>query len=63
MKTRENKTAEMLIHKIGWGDVEKELKITKPTLTSWRKSGDPNKNEAIDYSVKKIIERGEGVGN
>lgn len=57
MENREKKTYLMLVHKIEWKDIMDELDITKPTLYSWRKSGDTNKNEAIDYAVQKIIDK------
>lgn len=46
----------MLIHKIDWVEVRNELDITNDTLTSWRKSNDPHKHEAIDYAINKIVE-------
>lgn len=56
MDSRWNKTAPMLIHKIDWVEVRNELDITNDTLTSWRKSNDPHKHEAIDYAINKIVE-------
>jgi len=57
METRESKTVSMLIQKIEWIEVAKELDITKPTLLSWRKSGDSNKNTVIDITVNEIINK------
>lgn len=55
MEDRRTKTVDMLRHKIEWKEVEEVLDITKPTLMSWRKSGDPNKNKVIDEAVQEII--------
>lgn len=57
METRESKTVPMLIQKIAWIEVAKKLDITKPTLMSWRKSGDSNKNTVIDIAVNEIISK------
>lgn len=52
---RWKKTAPMLIHKVSWYEIAEELDIKYDTLSAWRKSGDPNKNEAIDYAINQII--------
>ncbi len=57
METRWKKTTPMLVHKIDWEDVATELDLSIPTLIAWRKSGDSNKNGAIDYAVDQIVNK------
>lgn len=57
MENRQTKTVDMLKHKVEWKEVAAFLNITKPTLLSWRKSGDPNKNKIIDETVQEIIQK------
>lgn len=52
---RENKTPEMLIHKIEWLEVAETLDVNIKTLVSWRRSGEENKNDAIDWAINQII--------
>jgi len=53
---RLQKTAPMLKHKIQWREVADKLDISKVTLASWRKSGDPNKNQVIDETVEELVQ-------
>jgi hypothetical protein len=55
MENRKSKTVTMLRNKVEWKDVVDVLGITKPTLMSWRNSGDPNKNQVIDEAVKEVV--------
>ena len=57
MENRKSKTFLMHIHKIEWNEVCEVLNITKPTLLSWRSSGEESKNKAIDWAVKEIAEK------